>query len=194
MRMLGTGLGHVDLHEDALSVREAELSVLRRVGAPEVDLLTTLGNIACSYEKLGRNAEEALRMRRKIYSGFLNIFGESHEDTLREGGNYIVSLLHLKRFDKAKTLLCRMMPVARRALGSSHRTTLRMSWHFAMALYENDRATLDDLREAVTMLEETERTARRVFGGAHPFPRAIQGYLRNTRAALTARETPSGST
>jgi len=28
--------------------------------------------------------------------------------------------------------------------------------------------TLDDLREGVTTLEETERTARRVFGGAHP--------------------------
>ena len=32
----------------------------------------------------------------------------------------------------------------------------------------DDGATLDDLREAVTTLEETERTARRVLGGAHP--------------------------
>ena len=34
-----------------------------------------------------------------------------------------------------------------------------------MALYQDPRATLDDLREAVTTLEDTERIARRVFGG-----------------------------
>ena len=49
-------------------------------------------------------------------------------------------------------------------------------------------ATLDDLREAVTTLEETERTARRVFGGAHPTHNGIEADLRNARAALRARE------
>ena len=82
-----------------------------------------------------------------------------------------------------------MMPVARRALGPSHRTTLRMSWHFAMVVYENNRATLDDLREAVTTLEDTERIARRVFGGTHPSTTAHEDILRNARAALGARET-----
>ena len=51
--------------------------------------------------------------------------------------------------------------------------------------------TLDDLREAVTTLEETERTARRVFGGAHPLTQEIEHHLRDARAALCARETPS---
>ena len=53
------------------------------------------------------------------------------------------------------------MPVARRVLGKTHDTTLRLSWHYARALYEDDGATLDGLREAVTTLGETERTARR---------------------------------
>ena len=35
-------------------------------------------------------------------------------------------------------------------------------------------ATLDDLREAVTTLEELERTARRVFGGAHPDQHVVE--------------------
>ena len=39
---------------------------------------------------------------------------------------------------------------------------------YAEALYKDTGATLDDLREAVTTLEKTERTARRVLGGAHP--------------------------
>ena len=51
-------------------------------------------------------------------------------------------------------------------------------------------ATLDDLREAVTTLEDVERTARRVFGGAHPITAGIELRLREARAALAARETP----
>ena len=60
-----------------------------------------------------------------------------------------------------------------------------------MALYEDPDATLDDLREAVTTLEEIEPTARRVFGGAHPLTKTIVETLRDARAALRARETPS---
>ena len=37
-----------------------------------------------------------------------------------------------------------------------------------MALHADDDATLDDLREAVTSLEEIEPIARRVLGSAHP--------------------------
>ena len=49
-------------------------------------------------------------------------------------------------------------------------------------------AALDDLREAVTTLEETTRTMRRVLGGAHPSTARIEEDLRNARAALSARE------
>ena len=52
----------------------------------------------------------------------------------------------------------------------------------------DEGATLDDLREAVTTLEETERTARRVLGGAHPVTAQIGLSLRESRAALSARD------
>ena len=61
----------------------------------------------------------------------------------------------------------------------------------AAALYTNPDATLDDLREAVTTLAEIEGTARHVLGGAHPTAVGIEGYLRDARAALRAREAPS---
>ena len=64
---------------------------------------------------------------------------------------------------------------------------------YAKALYSADGATLDDLREAVTTLEDTGRIARRVLGGAHPTITWIGDELRYARAALRARETPSGS-
>ena len=50
------------------------------------------------------------------------------------------------------------------------------------------RPTLDDLREAVTTLEDAEQTGRRVLGGANPITELIEFALRNARAALHARE------
>ena len=58
----------------------------------------------------------------------------------------------------------------------------------AVALYHDDGATLDDLREAVATLVEIERTARRVLGSAHPLAAGIEGALRESRAALDAQE------
>ena len=99
-----------------------------------------------------------------------------------------MSLLKVKRFEEARALLRKTKPVARRVLRESSVTTLRLRWNYAEALYTDPGATLDDLREAVTTLEDTERIARRVMGGAHPITEATGGYLQNVRAALAARE------
>ena len=57
-------------------------------------------------------------------------------------------------------------------------------------LYRDAGATLGDLREAVTTLEDTARIARRVLGGAHPFIVEIGSSLVQSRSVLRARETP----
>ena len=187
MNLLGNGLWDANHHEDALSVREAQLAMHRRLGASADNILDTQNNIATSYHQLGR-LEQALRMRQDVYSGRLKLSGEESDRTLSAANNYAHCLVSLRRFEEAKTLLRKTIPVARRVLGESHAVTLNMPWHYARALYENPSATLDDLREAVTTLEETARTARRVLGGTHPLTSAIEGDLRESRAAL--RETP----
>ena len=58
--------------------------------------------------------------------------------------------------------------------------------NYARALYEDPAATLDDLREAVTTLEDAERTARRVLGGGHPTTEGIEECLQDARVALNA--------
>ena len=63
-----------------------------------------------------------------------------------------------------------------------------MRWVYAKALYKVDDATLDDLREAVTTLEDAQRIARRVMGGTHPSTVAIERVLGLSRRALRARE------
>ena len=120
----------------------------------------------------------------------MRLNGEEHENTLISALNYSATLGDLQRFEEAKSLLRKTMPVARRVLGEGRETTLRLRWNYAMALYPDAGATLDDIREAVTTLEDTERIARRVLGGAHPITTGIESALQNARAILRARETP----
>ena len=109
-----------------------------------------------------------------------------HRATITEANNYALTLLDLKRHAEAESLLRRMVPVARRALGDSDEMTLSMRWMYAVALFRDDNATPDDRREAVTKLEELERIARRVLGPAHPLTKGVERGLRHSRAALSA--------
>jgi len=118
----------------------------------------------------------------------LELLGEEKEQTLRAAKNYADSLIGLKRFEEAKALMRRMMPVAQRVLGESDWLTLKIRVTYGWALYNNDDATTDDLREAVATLEDAEQIARRVFGGAYPLTKGVEGSLRKARAALRASE------
>ena len=95
-----------------------------------------------------------------------------------------------KRFEEAKSLLRKTIPVVRRVLGESDDLTLKLRSNYAQTLYLNLTASLDDVREAVTTLEETTRIARRVLGGAYPTTAGIEKSLRNAQAVLRALETP----
>ncbi len=127
-------------------------------------------------------------MRQEVYSGHLKLNGEEHHETMREALNYALSLVGHKRCERAKALMRITLPVARRVLGESYHLTLRLRFAYSMALYQDDCATLDDVREAVNTFEDTERTARRVLGGAHPVVEQIELGLRDSQAALEAHE------
>ena len=145
-------------------------------------------NLAGSYSALGRE-EQALNLFRDVYSGRLKLLGAEHPSTLASANNYAVSLKTIDRFEEARSLMRKTIPIARRILGEGNELTLTMRWIYAEALYKDPGATLDDLREAVTTLEDTERTARRVLGGAHPLVVDIGDEYRDAQAAFCARET-----
>ena len=189
MNLLGGGLSEAGHYEDALPVQEAELSTLRRVGATAHNIFAVQGNLAHTYENMGR-LEEALRIKRDGYTGSSRLFGEEHTNTLQAANNYAWGLLGARRFEEAKALMRKTIPVARRVLGEGNEHTLRMRFNYGKALYRADGATLEDLREAVTTLEDTERTARRVLGGARPLTKALADTLHESRAILADRETP----
>ena len=187
MSLLGIGLTNAKRYEDALSVQEAELSMARRLRDSASNILHVQANLAITYEDLGRR-EEALRLERDIYFGRVKLNGEEHEQTLLAANNYAWDLVVLQRFEETKVLLRKTMPVARRVLGESHDLTLTLKKVYADSLYEDDSATLNDLREAVTTLEDAARTARRVLGSSHPTTECIEDALRLSRAARRARE------
>ena len=129
-------------------------------------------------------------MRQDTYSGWLKLKGDAHEETLREATSCAITLANLQRYAEAKALLLKTIPVALRVLGEGHDHTLRMRSVYAETLYIDPGATLADLREAVTTLEETERMARRVFGGTHPLTTQMEQALREVREGLGTREAP----
>ena len=191
MKLLGTGLSTANHHKDALGVEEAHLSLLWRIGAPEDSILGMQTNLSSTYGQLGRD-EEALSMKRDVYSGHLKLYGVQNRHTFIPANNYATSLISLERFEEAKVLLRKTMPVARRVLGEGCEATLIIRLNYAKAFYRDTGATHDDLREAVTTLEELETTARRVLGGSYPTTVTIEASLQDARAlaALRACKTP----
>ena len=173
---------------EAFSKSDHELSMRRRVGASEHTMFAIQTNLAGVYRMLGRE-EHATRMLRDVYSGGLKLHGEEHRETLIAASNYASALVKLRRFEEAKSLLRKTMPVTRRVLGDTVQITLKMRLCYAFALYRDPGITLDDLREAISTLEDVERIARRVLGAAHPITTIAERDLRNWRAALRARET-----
>ena len=88
-------------------------------------------------------------------------------------------------------------PVPPPLIPSTVDITLIAKQYYAETLYNNvnagaSRRPLDDLREAVTTLEYVERTARRVFGGAHPFVEQVEHFLRESRGLLHKKRKTSG--
>ena len=164
--------------------------MFRLPGEPEREILTVQGNLANSYTVLGRE-QEASRMARDVYSGRVKLDGKDHKDTFRAAYNYTLTLDRLgleQGLEEARKLLRKTIPTARSVLGDNNSLTLKLRSLYADVL-RKDGATLDDLREAVTTLEDTERTARRVLGGAHPLVVDIGDEYRDAQAAFCARET-----
>ena len=187
MNTLGSGLDETGRHAEALVVKKAELSMQLRRGAPASSILAAQTNLANTYQYLGR-LEHSLQLERDVYDGSLRLLGEEHRDTIISVNNLAATLFKLKRFEEAKSLLRKIMPVARRVLGENYELTIAMRMSYAQSLYNDEGATLDDLHEAVTLLEENERIARRVFGGAHPLAMQMENDLKKARAKLRAHE------
>ena len=187
-RLLGNVLFDAGDHEDALLARQAELSLMKRVGAPGDHMLAVQTRVGYSYNALGRH-EEGLPLQRDVYSGRLKLHGENHQETIWSAGYLANGLYRTRRFDEGKALLRKTIPVARRVLGKGNIDVIRLRWSYGLFLFRSPDATLDDIREAVATMEETYGTVERVFGAEHSYTREMDPKdIRFARAELRARE------
>ena len=96
-RLLGNVLFDAGDHEDALLARQAELSLMKRVGAPGDTMLAVQTRVGYSYNALGRH-EEALPLQRDVYAGRVKLHGENHQETIWSAGYLANSLYRTRRF------------------------------------------------------------------------------------------------
>ena len=184
MNLLGNGLFAAQHGEDALSVRETELSMRRRIGAPAAAILNAQANLASSYQLLGR-LEDALSVERDIYSRRLKICGEDSHDALSETVNLALILRNTGNKPEAKELLQARIPVAERSLGRENYVYFRLCWLYAVSLVDAaSTTTLDDLVRAEALLDDTYTRFRRVMGDGHPDTPRIHKRLLEVRGVL----------
>ena len=85
-------------------------------------------------------------------------------------------LLELQRFEEAKKILRRTVPVARRVFGTEHALTLSLREDLSHATLDGE-SSAEEKREALRMLEDTAAVMRRVLGPAHPDTLRVQKNL-----------------
>ena len=176
----GESLKH---YEDALSVRETELSTLRRVGHVEEDILTSQTNLASTYTKFGRR-EEALKLRQEVYARRRVLMPE-HPRTMALAIDLANALIDKKLFTEASALARETLPIARRVCGDANDATLGLRFLLTRATILNPDATQNGLRVAKEELEVLLPTTRRIFGASHPRARLVQEAIELTNRRLS---------
>ena len=110
MSVLGNGLTNANHYEDALSVKEAELSMMRRLGAPE-DIFSACKQ-SCTYAHLWWSRTAGKRLADVArYSGNLRLkWRGTWNDPHGAANNYAFTLIVLQRFEETRTLLRKRCP------------------------------------------------------------------------------------
>ena len=188
MTQLGNGLSDVEKDEEALVVREAMLSLLRRAGRDETDpnVLVMQGNIAQCYKHLGQ-IEKSFAIEQCVYRMQRASLGDDHENTRISAMNIARTLAEgLNRHKEAARFLRKEMPPLMRNISRDHANAIKLQLYLANCLSSGNDASWADLREAVTILEDLNPRARRVLGPQHPETQAVQNALNYARRKLAA--------
>ena len=172
--------------DEAVTYREQLVIDLQQHGADEASLIEVKSNLGRAYGDAGRY-DEALAIWREVYERGEALRGPEHEETLVSAGNLASSLLATGHHDEAKTLLRdKVLPTARRVLPPENDVIVSCDSMLALAIYKADDASVEDLREAVALLETVCTTSRRVYGAEHPHVAIHKDRLEAAQAKLAA--------
>ena len=182
MTILGVGQNAVNRHEEQLEIIEAQVAAEELMDQEEEDILVTQSNLALCYEGLGRR-EEAIRLHHQVYADSVSL-GLASSTTLEYALSLCATVVYAGRYTEAKSLLCKLLPEARRDLGVEDDTYIRLRATYGQALLECDEASRDDVVEALAIFEDLASTIRRIYGTAHPFMPRIQADIEEARKKL----------
>ena len=146
MGILGETLRVNERPDEALPALEATVALKRRYWPHnEGSILIAQSGLASGLAALGRH-DEALVLKREIYTRRVATLGVSHETTLLDGNNLAISLTKLELWDESITLQRdQLLPAARRSLGADHESMLDLNYDLAWALRRNPERTRNDL-------------------------------------------------
>ena len=192
LNQLAASLSNVDRDAEALSLFEELLVVVRRAfdlglchKGVVVDCQT---NIAGCLNELDRT-EEALAMRKNVYSQMASLLGAKHPNILADANNLAQSLVNSPdHVAEGLKFLREQKPIAESALGPADDTTLKLRWKLGRALmFSQDEVTSADCEtfvEAEAVLVETVARARQVLGERYPLTMRIDAELGRVRYVL----------
>ncbi len=194
MSSLANGLSdpEVGRYDEALRVYEADLAYTKRHDADNFQaLLATRDNIAICLAEQNRK-DEALALHRDIFAETVDHFGTADIETLEAAHSLAFALV--ENGDHAECLQFfidyHLLDLAMEHYGAEHNYMLQIRTLHARTLCEDENASLDNLRQAVELLEDIDSISSRVFGARHPDTAANGSMLRYAREKLAQAEAP----
>ncbi|KAJ7121148.1 hypothetical protein C8R44DRAFT_623356, partial [Mycena epipterygia] len=148
------------------------LEKLRHIlGESHPKTLVTMGNLAATYQSLGR-FKEAEELETVVLEKWTNVLGDNHPDTLRAMGNLAVTFRNLGKLKEAEELHVVVLGKVRNLLGDNHPKTLVTMGNLAMTYKKLGRVKEAEELEVV-MVEKCGN----ILGENHPDTLTAMGNL-----------------
>ncbi|KAJ7870695.1 hypothetical protein B0H13DRAFT_2280569 [Mycena leptocephala] len=155
--------------------KELELAVLEQrkhvLGDEHPDTLEPMGNLALTYQKLGK-FHKAEELQVTVLEKQKLVLGDNHPDTLRAIGNLALTYNLLGEFHKAEELEVVVLEKRKQVLGDDHPDTL-----LAMGNLASTYNHLDKFQQAEELEVVVLEKHKQVLGGDHPDTLRAMGNL-----------------
>tara|TARA_R110002003_G_scaffold95_1_gene7240 strand:- start:19322 stop:21166 length:1845 start_codon:yes stop_codon:yes gene_type:complete len=156
------------MHSDG-SYEDAELAqtrfveiVKRTFGEEHTNTLSSLNNLAMTYNDRGRS-KEAQELHMQVLETLKRVLGDEHPDTLTSMHNLATTYMHQERWKEAKELHVQVLEARKRVLGDEHPDALTSMNNLASAYWEQKRC-----KEAEELQVQVLETRKKVLGDEHP--------------------------
>jgi tetratricopeptide (TPR) repeat protein len=146
----------------------------RMLGAEHPDTLTSMGNLASTYQSQGR-WKEAEELKVRVMELMQRVLGAEHPDTLTILGNLASTYRSQGRWKEAEKLEVQVMETRKRVLGAQHLHTLTSMGNLASTYWNQGR-----WKEAEELKVQVMNSMERVLGKEHPDTLTSMGNLAST--------------